>query len=76
VDDLITYLVSDDEVFLIPNAANTASVVERLVSAAPDSVTVTDRHRDHAVFAVQGPKAPEALARVGLPTEMEYMAFT
>ena len=30
VDDLIAYYRSDDEVFLIPNAANTAEVVRRL----------------------------------------------
>ena len=30
VDDLIAYLRSDDDVFLIPNAANTAEVVRRL----------------------------------------------
>ncbi|MFW0787437.1 glycine cleavage system aminomethyltransferase GcvT [Gordonia sp. CPCC 206044] len=75
VDDLITYLVGDDEVFLIPNAANTAAVVGLLSAAAPEGVTVTDQHRDFAVFAVQGPRAPETLAAVGLPTDMDYMAF-
>ena len=44
VDDLIAYLRSDDEVFLIPNAANTAEVVRRLVAAAPDGVEVVDLH--------------------------------
>ncbi|MGW5521349.1 glycine cleavage system aminomethyltransferase GcvT [Gordonia sp. NPDC003950] len=75
VDDLIAYLVGPDEVFLVPNAANTASVVAALTAVAPDGVTVTDQHRDFAVFAVQGPKSPEVLAAVGLPTDMEYMAF-
>ena len=35
VDDLIAYLVGDDEVFLIPNASNTARVVALLQAAAP-----------------------------------------
>ena len=35
VDDLIAYLRSDDEVFLVPNAANTAEVVRRLAVTAP-----------------------------------------
>ena len=35
IDDLIAYLVSDDEVFLVPNAANTASVVAALQAVAP-----------------------------------------
>ena len=36
VDDLIQYLRADDDVFLIPNAANTAAVVELLAAAAPE----------------------------------------
>ncbi|MFT3715512.1 MAG: glycine cleavage system aminomethyltransferase GcvT [Gordonia sp. (in: high G+C Gram-positive bacteria)] len=75
VDDLIAYLVSDDEVFLVPNAANTASVVKAIAAVAPEGVTVTDQHRDYAIFAVQGPQAPEVLEALGLPTGMEYMAF-
>ncbi|WP_040524191.1 glycine cleavage system aminomethyltransferase GcvT [Gordonia effusa] len=75
VDDLITYLVADDEVFLVPNAANTANVVAALAAAAPADVEVTDLHRDYGVLAVQGPNAVDVLAAVGLPTEMEYMAF-
>jgi len=75
IDDLITYLVSDDEVFLIPNAANTPAVIAALEAVAPEGVTVTDQHRDYAVFAVQGPKSTEVLDALGLPTEMPYMAF-
>ncbi|GAB88226.1 aminomethyltransferase [Gordonia rhizosphera NBRC 16068] len=75
VDDLIAYLVGDDEVFLVPNAANTAGVVAMLSAAAPDEITVTDRHREYGVFAVQGPRAVDVLSAVGLPTDMEYMAF-
>lgn len=75
IDDLIAYLVSDDEVFLVPNAANTAAVVAALAGAAGDSVTVTDQHRDYAVFAVQGPQSAAVLDALGLPSGMEYMAF-
>ncbi|MEE2035144.1 glycine cleavage system aminomethyltransferase GcvT [Rhodococcus chondri] len=75
VDDLIVYYVSDDELFLVPNAANTGAVVEALVAAAPDGVTVTNQHRDYAVFAVQGPKSSDVLAGLGLPTDIAYMAF-
>ena len=45
VDDLIQYLRSDDDVFLVPNAANTATVVRMLAEAAPEGVTVEDLHR-------------------------------
>ncbi|MBD0022595.1 glycine cleavage system aminomethyltransferase GcvT [Gordonia pseudamarae] len=75
VDDLIAYLVGPDEVFLVPNAANTATVVEALRAVAPGSITITDQHREYAVFAVQGPRAPEVLENLGLPADMEYMAF-
>ncbi|HSN42726.1 MAG TPA: glycine cleavage system protein T, partial [Propionibacteriaceae bacterium] len=46
IDDLIAYVKSDDEVFLIPNAANCATVVATLAAAAPDGITVTDLHHD------------------------------
>ena len=75
VDDLIAYLYDDDRVFLIPNAANTAEVVRRLAAEAPEGVTVTDRHRDYAVLAVQGTRSDEVLAAVGLPVGHDYMSF-
>ncbi|MBA2953168.1 glycine cleavage system aminomethyltransferase GcvT [Nocardioides sp. MAH-18] len=75
VDDLIAYVYSDDRVFLIPNAANTPEVVRRLRAAAPDGVTVSDEHRDHAVLAVQGTRSDETLEALGLPTGHDYMSF-
>lgn len=74
-DDMIAYLKSADEVFLIPNAANTSGVATVLSEAAPDGVTVTDQHQDFAVLAVQGPHADETLQAAGLPTEGDYMSF-
>jgi aminomethyltransferase len=75
VDDLIAYLVSDDEVFLVPNAANTAEVVRRLSAAAPDGVGVVGQHDRFGVLAVQGPRSAEVLARLGLPADQAYMAY-
>ncbi len=75
IDDLIAYYVADDEIFLVPNAANTAAVVATLQQAAPAGVTVTDEHRSRAVLAVQGPRSTEVLTGLGLPTAMDYMAF-
>ena len=75
IDDLIAYYVSDDEVFLVPNAANTPAVVAALKAAAPKGISVTDQHRDYAVLAVQGPRSAEVLTALGLPTDMEYMGF-
>ncbi|MEP6696035.1 MAG: glycine cleavage system aminomethyltransferase GcvT [Pseudonocardiales bacterium] len=76
VDDLIAYLHGDEEVFLIPNAANTAEVVRRLAAAAPDGVHVRDRHCEYGVLAVQGPRSAELLERLGLPASEDYMSFT
>jgi glycine cleavage system T protein (aminomethyltransferase) len=75
VDDLIAYLVSDDEVFLVPNAANTAEVVRRIAAAAPEGIEVTGQHRDFAVLAVQGPRSADVLDRLGLPSAQDYMAY-
>ncbi len=76
VDDLIAYLVSDEEVFLVPNAANTTAVVQLLTKAAQGSeVTVTNLHRGYGVIAVQGPQSIKLMTAVGLPTELDYMAW-
>lgn len=75
VDDLIAYLRSDDEVFLIPNAANTATVVSMLQEAAPEGVTVENVHQDYAILALQGPRSDEVLDALGLPTGHDYMSF-
>ncbi|HEY3735970.1 MAG TPA: glycine cleavage system aminomethyltransferase GcvT [Jatrophihabitans sp.] len=76
IDDLYQYLIADEDVFLVPNAANTAEVVSLLAAAAPEGITVTDRHTEYGVIAVQGPKSTEVLTAVGLPAELEYIAFT
>jgi aminomethyltransferase len=76
VDDLIAYLFGPDDVFLVPNAANTAEVVRRLTAAAPPQVTVSNEHRTYAILAVQGPGSADALTALGLPTDLEYMSFT
>ncbi|HEX7354861.1 MAG TPA: glycine cleavage system aminomethyltransferase GcvT [Mycobacteriales bacterium] len=75
VDDLIAYLRGDEEVFLVPNAANTSEVVRRLADAAPRGVTVEDLHRTLGVIAVQGPDSEDVLDDLGLPTDHEYMSF-
>lgn len=75
IDDLIAYYVADDEIFLVPNAANTAAVVSALQQHAPAGITVTDEHRSRAVLAVQGPRSTDVVGGLGLPTEMDYMGY-
>jgi aminomethyltransferase len=76
VDDLIAYVRSDDEVFLVPNAANTSAVVGLLKADAPAGLEVEDLHTRYAVLAVQGPRSAELVTRLGLPTDLDYMTFT
>jgi len=72
---LIAYLVSPDEVFLIPNAANTADVVAALQDAAPAGIEVVNRHTEFGVLAVQGPASAEVLQALDLPSELDYMSW-
>ncbi len=77
VDDLIAYVRSEDEIFLIPNAANSSQVVGRLAADAADldDIEVEDLHTTLAVLAVQGPRSRELVEALGLPTGHDYMAF-
>jgi aminomethyltransferase len=76
VDDLVAYRFGDDDVLLIPNAANTVEVVRRLVAAAPNGIGVVNQHELFAVLAVQGPRSAALLSSLGLPVEHDYMSFT
>jgi aminomethyltransferase len=76
VDDLIAYVRSEEEVFLVPNAANSSRVVGLLAADAPSGIEVEDLHDRLAVLAVQGPRSPEVLEALGLPASHDYMAFT
>jgi aminomethyltransferase len=79
VDDVIVYLVGPNEVLAVPNAANAAQVAQLLRAAAPAGVEITDRHRELAVIAVQGPRAPELFTTMFKGFEsvagLDYMAF-
>jgi aminomethyltransferase len=75
VDDLIAYRFGDDDVFLVPNAANNAEVVARLAAAVPSGVSVVNRHEEYAVLAVQGPRSADVLGALGLPAAHPYMSF-
>lgn len=75
LDDLIAYLVSPEEVFCVPNAANAAHVARLLAAAAPPGVTVADQRDEYAVLAVQGPRSAELLATAVNVADIGYMAF-
>lgn len=75
IDDLIVYKWGDDAVYIVPNAANSATVVAALKEAAGETITIDDQQETHGIIAVQGPKSPDVLVALGLPTDMDYMAF-
>lgn len=79
VDDLIVYRVTAERFLAVPNAANTAEVVRRLVKAAEDrGVAVEDVTADRALLAVQGPRSLEVVERVtGVgASRLGYLAAT
>lgn len=75
IDDLIAYRNSPEDVFLVPNASNTAAVVDVLQKLAPAGVEVKNLHNDYAVIAVQGPSAPAVIESLGISTKIDYMSF-
>ncbi len=80
LDDVIVYLVGPDEVLAVPNAANAATVAALLRDAAPAGIEITDRHRDLAVLAVQGPASAALFSTLFAGFSgvagLDYMAFT
>ena len=76
VDDLIIYRNSATDLFLIPNASNTTEVVSILAAAAPQGIAVVNLHEQHAVLALQGPKAAAVIQSLGVIPTMDYMAFS
>ena len=75
IDDLIVYLVSDEEVRFIPNAGNASTVVAHLEKLAPAGIVIENNHLNQGIIAVQGPNAKKVVDALGLPTDHDYMAF-
>lgn len=75
VDDMLVYLRGDDEVLLMPNAANIDEVLARLRAAAPAGVRVDNHHESYATIAVQGPRSADLLDDLGLPHGHAFLSF-
>ncbi len=75
IDDLIVYRKSEDNLFLIPNAANTSAVVSAISAVAPHGITVRNLHQEFAVIALQGPLSKKVLLSLGVAIDLEYMSF-
>lgn len=79
IDDVIIYCLSDDEIFIIPNAANSKEVFTLLTDKCTQDqlgLQITNRHEDFAVIAVQGPLSHQVLTQIGLEASLEYMSFS
>ena len=75
VDDIIVYLRADDDVLVVPNAANCSEIERRLRADLPAGITIANHHADFVVLAVQGPKSDDVLEAMGFPTGHEYMSY-
>ncbi len=76
IDDMIVYRISDDALFIVPNASNSDAVVATLRAAAEGTgVTVDDRRDTVGILAVQGPNSDRVLESAGLPCGHDYMSF-
>lgn len=75
IDDLIAYVISDDEVMIVPNASNSDEVLSVLTSLLPSTIAIADLRSQRVMLAIQGPDSPKALAALGLPADMPYMSF-
>lgn len=77
IDDLLVYVVGTDDAVIVPNAGNRSAVVAALHDAAEGTeVVVDDRSDDTAIIAIQGPRADDVLAAVGITPQLDYMSFT
>jgi len=57
IDDLIVYAIGEDELLVVPNAANRQAVFEQLSGAAPSSLNL--EIVEWTTLAVQGPRSQE-----------------
>jgi len=73
IDDFIIYRFTEDNVFIIPNAANAAEVFQRLSELLPSGIIIENLHDEYGIIAIQGPLSANVLGRMGLPIDCDYM---
>jgi len=61
VDDLIVYMIADNEYMLVVNASNIEKDWNWISSYNDVNVTMENRSEDWSLLAIQGPKAAEAM---------------
>ena len=63
IDDMLIYQLAEGDYLLVVNASNIAADFEWIVSKPHPDCTVENHSDRYALLALQGPKAPEILAR-------------
>ncbi|MEX0608758.1 MAG: glycine cleavage system aminomethyltransferase GcvT [Balneolaceae bacterium] len=64
VDDLIIYMLSEENYMLVVNASNIEKDFDWISSQNSMNATLENRSDEYALLAVQGPKAPEILQKL------------
>jgi aminomethyltransferase len=62
-DDIIVWRLGDERYWVMPNGTNFDGIIERFEAAAPDSVDIGEIRSRSVLLAVQGPNAPDIIAR-------------
>ncbi len=65
IDDILVYRLSSDHFFFCVNAANRHRDYAWITAHTPDDVVAIDRSDEFAMLALQGPRAPRVLAKMG-----------
>ncbi|MFT3978577.1 MAG: glycine cleavage system aminomethyltransferase GcvT [Sphingomonas bacterium] len=63
LDDLMLTRQADDRIYMVVNGATKYDDIGHMIERLPDEVTL-NLMEDHALLALQGPKAVDAMARV------------
>ncbi|GIG24881.1 glycine cleavage system aminomethyltransferase GcvT [Cellulomonas denverensis] len=72
IDDLIVYRLADESYLVVANAANAAVVAEALTERIDGfDAVLTDRSRETALIAVQGPAAAEIVVGLTDPAQAD-----
>lgn len=74
VDDVIVYRRAN-EVVIVPNADNIATVHDAIAGRLPDGVEVADVSNETVILAVQGTRSADVVRALGLPADMDYLSF-
>jgi aminomethyltransferase len=74
VDDLIVYMIAENNYMLVVNASNKDKDYNWMVQNNPHKATITDKSDDYCLLAVQGPKSVEILQKL-TDTDLSAIAF-